>query len=350
MILTITGKLGSGKTYYVVNYLIEKYFLWKEDIFQYVPRNNLKIVSNIDDLAINHVDLNSEIERVGLSGVFNKSYVERDGNTIFIIDEAQNIFHRKFFDKDIFYFFQTSRHYGVDVLLITQDVESLCKEIKILQEYEIRAEDRSRRTKNMFVYRYISGDDVFRRKLIRFDLKKAMLYRSRIMEESEKVPNTWARYVVVGVVLLVVAGLAVRFAFKAMWGSGSVQAPGSSENVFLSEQDLPGVRPSGIDVNELVKFEDVENGENGLFGGGVIQDSHESFAENSIKNSINFKSRRYNMGSDSFESEGSDDFPGDEYVPRPKTIVEFQKLPQEFVDRGVVASLSCSNNLCIVER
>lgn len=207
MIIGITGKIGGGKTYWCVNYIVEKYLTYKPEIFQYVTKTDLKIITNIRDLELPHIDLKTEIDHHGISGVFNPSYVSGHGNTLFIIDEAQNYFHRKYYDKDVFLFFQTSRHYGVDILLITQDMESVSKEVRLLIEYTVHAQSRSQRTKNMFVYKYISGDDVFKRQLLKFNKKVAMLYKSRLKEEMEKAPIVWKRFAFLAI--LVFAGMVV---------------------------------------------------------------------------------------------------------------------------------------------
>jgi len=326
MIITITGKLGSGKTYWIVNYIIEKYYVWKEEIFQYVPKGKVRVVTNIDGLLIDHVNLNDEIERIGIDKVFDKSYVDRDGNTIFIIDEAQNIFHRKYYDKNVFYFFQTSRHYGVDVLLITQDVDSLCKEIKILQEYEIRAEDRSRRPKNTFVYRYISGEDNFKRQLIKFDIKKAMLYRSRLKEESEKVPNVWMRYVVYACLILIVTFVGFKF-MTSMWKrdtknlvdikksskkSSSVLISNDELNIEKEKEKALFENDAGVSKN-LESPEKIENQENGKENSNDIEKIEDS------------------------------------YVPRKKLVLERKVLSNELLRSGISQSLSCSDNVCVLE-
>lgn len=198
MIILVTGKIGGGKTYWCVNYLIEKYYEYKQSIFQYVPnRKNIRIVTNIDSLDLPHEDLEKIVDEKGLQYVFNKDYVGSD-SVVFIIDEAQRpkYFHRKFYDPKVFEFFQMSRHYGCDVLLITQDVNSLSRELKFLCEFEVRAMPRSRRTQNMFVYQYLAEDEKFKQQLLKFDKKIGALYRSQSKDETSKVPRVWKPYAI----------------------------------------------------------------------------------------------------------------------------------------------------------
>ena len=39
-IISVTGKLGAGKTYWAVNYLIKKYYKWEPEILDYVSRSD----------------------------------------------------------------------------------------------------------------------------------------------------------------------------------------------------------------------------------------------------------------------------------------------------------------------
>jgi len=86
-----------------------------------------------------------DIKRLFTTAVFKKlSLVER---VIFVLDEAQEYFgefqllsdnQRKKDYADMFLFFQTHRHYGVDIYLITQDLEGIVKPIRSLIETEYR--------------------------------------------------------------------------------------------------------------------------------------------------------------------------------------------------------------------
>jgi hypothetical protein len=204
MITVVTGKIGGGKTYWAVNYLIKKFFIYQDELFQYIPRSDVVVISNIRDLEIEHRNLKTEIDKLGIEGVFSPAYVQSK-SCVFIIDEAQQYFDRKFYNKNVFGFFQMSRHYGVDVILITQDIETLSKELRSLYEYEIKSIARSQRLKNTFVYKYIVHDEVFKRQAINFDKKIGNLYRSQFRNETESVPRIWGKFLIIGLVCIVVA-------------------------------------------------------------------------------------------------------------------------------------------------
>lgn len=204
MITVVTGKIGGGKTYWAVNYLIKKFFVYQDELFQFIPRSDVVVISNIRDLEIEHKNLKTEIDKLGIEGVFSPAYVQGK-SCVFIIDEAQQYFDRKFYNKNVFGFFQMSRHYGVDIILITQDIETLSKELRSLYEYEIKSIARSQRLKNTFVYKYISHDEVFKRQAINFDKKIGNLYRSQFRNETENVPRVWGKFLVIGLVCAAVA-------------------------------------------------------------------------------------------------------------------------------------------------
>jgi len=91
MINLITGKIGGGKTYWCVNYLVEKYYQYKASIFQYVPnKTNLRIITNIDSLDLPHENLEKLVDEKGLEGVFCPEFIGAD-SCIFIIDEAHSL-------------------------------------------------------------------------------------------------------------------------------------------------------------------------------------------------------------------------------------------------------------------
>lgn len=221
MIIIVEGKLGSGKTYWAVNYMLEKLYEYKEDIFQYVPKGNVRVISNIRNLELPHIDLDDEVKRVGgLEHLFCQDYEglnDPNMKTIFIIDEAQSpeYFHRKYYNPKVFLFFQKSRHLGIDIILITQDKWTLSKEVQVLSEYNVQAIQRSVRTKNVFMYKYVIGNEVAKRKNIIFSKKVASLYKSFDKLENEKVNYLWKKYAVA----VAICGLVIFISFKLAMGT-----------------------------------------------------------------------------------------------------------------------------------
>lgn len=237
MIIIVEGKLGSGKTYYAVNYMIKKYFKFDEEILDFVAKKDVKIVSNIDSLVLPHINLDDEIERLGKGGVFSLDYVrnEKGYNFVYIIDEAQHYFSRKYFDKDVFKFFQMSRHEGVDILLITQDRYTLSRELQNLSERSIFASQRSVRSKNTFVYKTKIDDDVVGMSYLRFDKRIANLYRSQEKDEIEKVSYAGKKYIYFACAMLVCCVLGFIM-FINFW---KAQAVAKNRNIERAKVHVP---------------------------------------------------------------------------------------------------------------
>jgi hypothetical protein len=254
MIILVTGKIGGGKTYFCVNYLVEKFYEYKESIFQYVPnRKNLRIITNIRSLELPHEDLDELLDKKGVVEIFNPKFVGED-QCVFIIDEAQRIFDRKFHNVDVFAFFQMSRHYGCDILLITQDVNTLARELKFLCEYEIRAVARSKRTTNTFVYQFLSDDEIFKRQIIRLNKRVGALYKSQFRKETEKVPKVWKNYVIIAGVCLVLVFVGFKMAISAYRGLGGKYTTKINNPKFIGET-LPGTVPDPVTPIEIESHE-----------------------------------------------------------------------------------------------
>ena len=212
MIIIIEGKLGSGKTYWAVNYLLEKFYSYNESINQFVPKyNDLRIVSNIDELDIEHEDLKKIVESKGLPHAFSEEYIKGSSHCIYVIDEAQYYFDRKYSNKEVFRFFQMSRHWGVDIIMITQDVNTMSRELRNLAETTIKAYPRSKAAKGIMRYAWETEGEKFKDQTLRFKKEVGSMYRSRLKDETIKAPNAWKRYMYIGIGMLIVAVFLLGF-------------------------------------------------------------------------------------------------------------------------------------------
>jgi len=202
MIRIFEGVPGSGKTYAMVYYL-RKFAEYDDFYKEWVLKDGVCIISNIDGLRLPHMSLDKFLEELSLSQVFSADFVNslRDKgykHIIFVIDEAQRYFPRKFYDEDVFYFFQYHRHYGVDILLATQDTSVIAREIRVLAEFIIRAEQRSLTLKS-FKYKFYTPDN--KTHLFNQTLPKKQevfsMYKSFDFEEADKPPNVLLRQLVI---------------------------------------------------------------------------------------------------------------------------------------------------------
>ncbi|GAX61627.1 hypothetical protein SCALIN_C27_0021 [Candidatus Scalindua japonica] len=221
----IQGKIGSGKTYYAVNHVLKSYYTWSDELDSWVPKAkdiDVRVYTNIKNMKLGE-DLDKFISDAGgLSTFFNNKYQETfcmNSNVIYIIDEAQsgNYFHRKFYDVNVFLFFQMHRHLGCDIYLITQDVRCLARELQQLAEYVIKAVRRSNSIGKSFTYKFYSGDECFKTKRIKQDQKVFGMYRSMILGEGEKIKSIPFKHILIFVGLVVCAGLIFRFGFMKIF-------------------------------------------------------------------------------------------------------------------------------------
>ncbi len=223
MITLVEGNIGSGKTYFVVHQILNRYYKFCETEIRWIPRPDMEftLYSNVDGFHIAK-DLDEAIRKAGgVSKFFNAEYQQefaRLNKHIYVIDEVQKpeFFHRKFYDPKVFYFFQYHRHFGVDIYLITQDVYSVARELQTLPEYRINAVRRSYAYAKEFRYHYMCGKDIFRRRTLRIDLKVFSAYRSSTVDSSHNV-SFFSRkyYIYIGLfVFLAVVGFTFMLKYR----------------------------------------------------------------------------------------------------------------------------------------
>jgi hypothetical protein len=204
MLRIIEGKIGAGKTFYAVHHLISSYYVFDKTFKEYLPKSNdFKIITNIRDLKLYHLSLNAEIEKAGsIELFFTFEYQKSLGRVIYLIDEAQALIDRKFYNKDVFLYFQTHRHLGHDIYLITQDVATLPKELRVLAEYIIQPVARSKRIFNEFRYNVLVGDDIVSRIVLKMNKDIFRLYTSQLDKEIERPKRFTLKYIIYFVVIL----------------------------------------------------------------------------------------------------------------------------------------------------
>lgn len=261
-IYIIDGKIGSGKTYYAVRHLLKRFYNFDSQTHEWFPSRPHVLVTNIDGLKIDHIDLSEEVRKNGLEGVFSESYVNglRGSSrlpVIFVIDEAQSpsFFHRKYYNEKVFYFFQYSRHYGVDIYLVTQDSESLSKEIKVLPESTIHAVARSFTTGLSFHYKRMSHGEVSSQFVVKKDQNVFRSYRSFNHDEDDKPKSVVGRYAVFIVVGILIVLISFKYFYlDGLFGGKKARTPEHK----ITDSSFPvsssvSVSPKVIEYNTLRK-------------------------------------------------------------------------------------------------
>lgn len=130
MITVYAGTPGSGKTYHAV--------------MDCIRHNGLLITNiNISDLDYHYVPESGiqPFEILKLADDYYSKNDFREDGVFLVLDEAQLYFNsRAWNDKgrsDWIKLFTNSRHYGVKILLITQQIEMIDKQIRGCVEYQV---------------------------------------------------------------------------------------------------------------------------------------------------------------------------------------------------------------------
>ena len=159
MIQLIEGPPGSGKSYFAMNYLVG--FTEFDALYnEYILREDVLIITNIEGLKIKHWSLAHVLKDKSLEEFFSIKNFEaiqqktKKTHIILVIDEAHELFPSGFKDMNIYNFFAYHRHIGLDILMMTQGIDSLTKMFNPLLEYIVKATPRSKKVARSFGYRY----------------------------------------------------------------------------------------------------------------------------------------------------------------------------------------------------
>lgn len=215
----ITGVPGAGKTFYAVDHLIKNYCSEVGDTYEL--KKKYKIVTNIEGLLLDSVDLETAIEKVGSPEKFfsievqkkvTEKYHKEKKSLVYVIDESQQYFHRRFYDRNVFSFFETHRHYGLDIYLVTQNVNLLAKDLVALAEYEVRAIPR---TLSIGGFNYLkkTNKEIIGRTFLRKNKKIFAMYKSMTGTETEKISSPYLKYLVPFILLLLLGSYLLSKSF-----------------------------------------------------------------------------------------------------------------------------------------
>lgn len=255
MIRIVEGVPGSGKSYYGVNYVCDKFAKYDKVYDDFHVNPDVLIITNFEGFRIKHKQLDELLKKYGgVECFFNVPNFEkmieyyRVKNVVLLIDEAQRYFDSKFYDKDVFYFFQYHRHLGIDIFLVTQKVSTVARHLLPLAEFIITAAPRSLAIGNTFRYRFRDqdGNSLYTQVLIK---KRVVFlaYKSFNAEETAKPRNVVTRLAIMAVVMAVVVilgGKAVLAMMKAKY-SKPIRPPQSSVPAPVPPP-LPGPSPLPI--------------------------------------------------------------------------------------------------------
>jgi zona occludens toxin (predicted ATPase) len=177
LIIIVAGGPGSGKSYFAVDY-ISKF------------KDKDKVLHNVDGLKLGTpLDTYCHDNDLNPLTLFSNSFHEKDKSFrgwLFVIDECQTLFPKSFKGEDVLRFFQLHRHYGIDIILLSQDYKLICPSIALLAEYQYRAvADVANPLPGTFLYKQLVGYEEVGKKTLR--KKKAIfkLYKSADFDQSK---------------------------------------------------------------------------------------------------------------------------------------------------------------------
>lgn len=231
MITVLSGVPGSGKTYRAV-YLVTKH------------KDQSKILHNIDSLKIG-TQLHEYITGNGISStldLFRRSWHENNKDLygyLIVIDEAQTLFPKQFKDTDVIAFFDLHRHYGIDIILITQDSKKVCYDIVCLAELQFRAvSSASNPVPGTFLYRQeVGGESVGRSFLIK-SKNIFNLYKST-NDHSSSISNVGRIYITLALIAALGFGIGLYKWFAGFKPSTSQKNEQQKELTSSSSGGLP---------------------------------------------------------------------------------------------------------------
>lgn len=248
MITFISGIPGSGKTYYAVR-MISKL------------KDHSKVIHNIDSLKLG-LQLHDCIIQNNFSGtldLFRKSFHDNDqrfyGYT-FVIDECQILFPKQFRDTDVIAFFDLHRHYGLDIVLMSQDIKKVCNDITCLAELQYRAvSGASNPIPGTLFYRQEVGGESVGRKYLLKEKKIFDLYRSSNDDSSSinRIGSVYGIVITIGV-LVFAFGLFFWFkSFKPDTAKSNNVASNETKNISSKNNNIP-FNPGNVSLHNNSSF------------------------------------------------------------------------------------------------
>jgi hypothetical protein len=144
MIQLYTGTPGSGKSLHVARKMMQMMRMHKMNVITNRPIN-MDVVTKNGKLKVGRYDYlkNTELTVDYLVNYAMEHHAEgKEGQTLIVIDEAGITFNSRDFGKSDrpawLDFFRTHRHYGFNVIMITQVDRMIDRQIRALVEYETR--------------------------------------------------------------------------------------------------------------------------------------------------------------------------------------------------------------------
>lgn len=157
MLQIVVAPPRSGKTYFVVNYLL-KFCTFDLLYNEYILAPNVLIISNIEGLRVRHWSLVECLKKKSIVEFFSIENFENimlktgKNHIILCIDEAHDFFPKGFSEPSVYSFFAYHGHIGLDCFFMTQGVEEFTRSFNPLFELRIEVTIRSKSLPLVFKY------------------------------------------------------------------------------------------------------------------------------------------------------------------------------------------------------
>lgn len=277
MITLIAGRPGSGKTYEAVKYHILPAIQEGRKVITNVPINKeyvskvlgADVAENCEVVDFDFSDFDSGAAVFPFSRPSHYSDEWRDENgrgALYVIDEAHFAIPNGGTFPDVKKFYTMHRHYGVDILLMTQNPRQLDKDICNLIEIVYKCtKQTSMGSSKTYVKKVQDGmrGDIVNTSIRKYDKTVFPFYKSHtqsnksVLEASAKdIKPFWKRWPVVGTVVLLPLGIIILLSAEspmdvATKGAVDVQNKGSVE-VPLAVQASASAKPPSPVNNQPV--------------------------------------------------------------------------------------------------
>jgi len=142
-------------------------------------------------------------------------------HVVLLIDECHLIFPAGYKNDNIYAFFAYSRHLGLDIILLTQGIQSTSRMFNPLLEFVVKVTPRSRQVLNNFSFSYVSltGHYLYSKSVAKRQIVfKA--YKSFRVDEKSKPKNAIKHWAIIVVVIFCAAAFLFKSALAIVKGKG----------------------------------------------------------------------------------------------------------------------------------
>jgi hypothetical protein len=213
VLMAVTGKRGTGKTYYTVSYLLDNHYDYNKLSDCYEKKKKHYVVTNIAGFVPEHINLNEGLKKFPkffdidyqYENFSNERHPGQFVSKIMVLSEAHKTINRM--TPGEINFFNESRHLGWNIILDTQNISLIDRRILPLIDYEIRGVTRSLLPKKLLLYNQIESREIVGRPRLWKKSRYFDLFKSQedIYAEPKR-SNNLLKFISIALVLFIFVG------------------------------------------------------------------------------------------------------------------------------------------------